>query len=196
MNNLIRVNNIITIHGIFLKDLNNLIEIKQPKTISPSDFAECIRSNSYTTYSSIPKKYVQPKDWPKMTDIKCWNCDRNFNKYPKFIPINPQFEFVSGVQIVTWEPHGNFCEWNCAVAYLEKEFSKDLIKNIKDSLFKIASEFSGKKILTIIPSPSKTIMKQYCGNNGITERQYQDLIDKLNTDYDLGCYKLEHLREL
>jgi hypothetical protein len=142
-------------------------------------------------YSEIPKKFIDVESWPKFTNLKCWCCSRFFTTYPKFIPTNPE-KTQSGKEIC--DPLGNFCEWNCPIRHIEKEFPKEQQKDAIELVLIFQEKFTGKRREKIMGSPDKTKMQQYCGIKGITEKQYQEEIDKLNVDYDLSSYKLDHFK--
>jgi hypothetical protein len=94
---------------------------------------------------------------------------------------------------LVFDTHGNFCTFNCAQKYLNEKFKGDPSKNDKDTYLKILYKiFTGKKIDKLVCSPDKTRMQQYCGENGITYKEFRDKIYELSNDYELTTYKLEH----
>jgi len=193
----IQVNNIITIKDVFIRDLQNMEALYEKRPISSHDFVECVREDSYTTYSTIPKQFTSVEEWPKMTNLKCHQCSRGFGTYPKFIPTKPERVFRRGREEIHYIPSGNFCTWNCAISHIDEtqKTQKDSKCELKDSVYRVASLFEKKSIVKILGSPSKTEMKQYCGEHGLTEQEYQKKIDKINADYELSCYKLSQLRD-
>lgn len=194
----IRLNNIITIKGVHLSDLENLDALYEKRPINTHDFVECIREGSYTSYSTIPKKFTHVDEWPKMTNLKCHQCSRNFTTYPKFIPTCPERVFKGRHEETHYTPKGNFCTWNCVIGYIydTNRIHRDNKWDYEKNAIRVASLFEKRKLVKIMPSPPKTEMKQYCGEFGLTEQEYQKKIDKLNADYDLSCYKIEQLRDI
>jgi hypothetical protein len=193
---MIRLNNIITIKGVFLADLEEIDALYEVRPISAHEFVECVRENVYTNYSAIPKRFTTVSEWPKMTNLKCWVCDRTFTTYPKFIPIAKEITFERGSERVSWISEGNFCEWNCVIDHIRTRKPKNNQWDLEHNTGQIASIFEKKKISLIVPSPPKTEMKQYCGENGITERQYSEKIARINAEYELSSYKISQLKEV
>ncbi len=185
------INNIVIFKGVFYNDLLQT----DKKRLTTREFIESLKIESIQTYSSIPKKFTSVEDWPKMTNLHCWNCDRTFSSYPKFIPKNPETIYINGKLETHWDPEGNFCEWNCVIDWIRSRLPQNRQWDAEQDTCTVAGKFSHKKIVRIMPSPQKTMMKHYCGENGISEKQYQELINRLNTDYDLTSYKLEHFKE-
>jgi hypothetical protein len=191
----IRINNIITIKGVFMDDLENPETVYEKRPMSSQQFIECIRGNNFTTYSTIPKRFTTVAEWPKMTNLWCWSCSRAFTSYPKFVPRKREVVFIDGKETTHWIPHGNFCRWNCVIDYIRTVMPPNTRWDLEHNTCVVASIFEGKKILCILPSPPKTEMKQYCGDGGLTELQYDEKIQLLDSDYELSSYKLNHLRE-
>lgn len=163
--------------------------------IFPKDFARnCVKPSVVTldviAYTEIPRKFTDVITWPKFSNLKCWSCDQLPLSCPKFIPVNPD---RVGDQDVC-DIYGHFCDWNCAVRYIVTEFPKEQQWDALQAICLFESIFSGRKKEKILPSPAKTCMKQYCGNKGITPKQYRDKIESINSDYELSAYRLEHFR--
>lgn len=161
-----------------------------PKDFGPIDAVyEKLEYNSMV-YTNIPKKFTTPESWPRVSNLKCWECDQLFHTYPKFIPTCPEKDGDNDTAI----PLGNFCEWNCAVLYVYKNYPTNQQPDILKMICLIAGKFARRRILKIMPSPNKTIMKQYCGDEGLTPQQYKESIAMLNAEYELGIYKLEQFK--
>lgn len=163
-------NNLVVIHGIVMADLD-LIQTHAPQ----------VHDNSMM-YDCIPDKFISVELWPKSTNLKCWQCDAIPDSYPKFIPINPE-KTINGED--TCGVKGNFCEWNCAIDYVMcrvyGDERNDTLKLI--SLFEY--KFSGRYRIKIPPSPPKTLMKNYCGANGITRAEWIARLKKIDKEYSL-----------
>jgi hypothetical protein len=154
----------------------------EPKAIEPS-----------VVYTEMPKKFTSVENWPKYSNLKCWECDRIPSSYPKFIPTNLEKD-KDGHEIC--DPYGHFDEWNCAIRFITKEMPKDQQWDLLQSVCLFESKFSGKRREKIMPSPPKYLMKAYCGQRGITLKQYNDKISQLNNDYDLTCWRLDQFKEV
>lgn len=139
-------------------------------------------------YTDIPTKFTKVDNWPKFSNLKCWECDRLVSGYPKFVPMNIRREFDStlGEYVDVCDVLGNFDEWSCAVRYIYTELPKNQQPDAIQALLIFESKFTGEsKKITIQPSPSKTIMQQYCGNSGITTEEYQKKIIDTANDYKI-----------
>ncbi|SIP85951.1 Putative VV VLTF2-like transcription factor [Pacmanvirus A23] len=169
------------------------------RSVYPADFAtveviynkvpeiEKVKPEPVAVYTEMPKKFTSVDSWPTFSNLKCWSCDQLPTSYPKFIPTNPEQD-VNGNDIC--DPDGHFCEWNCAVRYVEKEYPKEQQSDAHKLICIFESKFSRRKREKILSAPSKTLMKAYCGKNGITPSQYREKIAQINSEYDLSNYKL------
>jgi hypothetical protein len=176
INNMNKKSNIIILKGIYPKDFNQNLTIIGKIT------------HDQISYTDIPKRFISKETWPEYTNLKCWGCDEIPQSYPKFIPVNP----VIKDNMDTCDVLGNFCEWNCAVRYVTKEFSKEQLWDTLQYVCLFESKFSNSKKEKILPSPPKTILKEYCGSSGITRKQFKERIQTINSNYELTTYKLEH----
>lgn len=170
------------------------------KGVYPKDFAPIdtiyeklppVQPEANVVYTEMPRKFTSTRTWPEFSNLKCWECDQMPTGSPKFIPVNPERD-ADGNDIC--DVYGHFDEWNCAVRYIEREFSREQQWDALKLLTLFESKFSGRRREKIMPAPSKTAMKAYCGPSGITTKQYREKIASLNTDYDLSEYKLENYK--
>ena len=89
--------------------------------------------------------------------------------------------------------YGNFCWFNCAQKWINEKCKIDGTHDDKTRMLKILYEmFTGNKIQKIVESEDKTVMKQFCGEHGITQQEYRDNMNLLNSEYELTEYKLSH----
>jgi len=144
-------------------------------------------------YDSIPSKFTGIDAWPKNTNLKCWECSLVPTGFPKFIPVNLGKTAAGTEQC---DPHGNFCEWNCVIKYILKEFPHDQQWDALQAVYLYEGIITGKHKKKIQPAPPKTQLKEYCGPNGMTVQQYRNSIEELNKHYDLSHYKMEHFCEV
>ena len=183
----IKRTNLLILRGVYPKDFapvdsiydKSAVEIEK-KVIEP-----------VVVYTEIPKKFTSVESWPQFSNLKCWSCDQLPTSYPKFIPMNPEKD-KDGNDIC--DPYGHFDEWNCAARFVEKEFPREQQWDALQLICLIESRFSGKRREKIMPAPSKTLMKAYCGKAGITPKQYKEKIMQLNSEYDISSYRLEDFR--
>lgn len=169
-----------------------------PSDFSPNDtiFDKTVvekKIEPSVVYTEMPKRFLSASTWIQFSNLKCWECDQMPIGYPKFIPENPEKD-KDGNDIC--DVLGHFCEWNCAVRYALKELPKNQQWDALKAICLFESKFSGKKKEKIQPCPPKTLMKAYCGKNGLTPKQWRDKLTSTCEDYTLSSYKMEHLREL
>ncbi len=162
-----------------------------PRDFTASDNTVNQSKADYPVYTKIPKKFVNVEGWPKISNLKCWNCDQIFQTYPKFVPMNPERD-KDGNDVC--DSIGNFCEWNCVVRYINEKYSYNEQWDLLKLVCVFAAKFTGRRREKIMPSPDKTEMKQYCGEEGITPKQYREKMEQINADYDLSLYRLDDFR--
>lgn len=180
----VKKSNLLILKGIDINDFGNLDDIyKSQKPSKPQEI-----------YSDIPSKFTSPDKWIDRCNIKCWFCDKLFTDYPRFIArgVSRQQD-ENGVLVDTWDVFGVFHRWNCAQAYIELHFPRQQ-QDLSRYLCIVESKFTGRRRHKIMPSPPKTIMKQYCGNLGLTPHQYDEKIDKLEEEYELSSCKIDQLK--
>lgn len=124
----------------------------------------------------IPRRFCGVETWPTSSDLWCWHCGRTPTSYPKFVPQNPKND--SGQYHC--DVLGNFDEWNCVIAYIYASYKTEFVSDMISLVYIFEHEFSRERKIYIPPSPPKTEMKNYCGESGLTEKEYGDKIAKLN----------------
>jgi hypothetical protein len=146
-------------------------------------------------YDKIPAVFVDVESWPKSTNILCWCCSMEFGGRPYFIPERIKSHKDGGTEMIT---HGVFCTANCAIRYLNTEYS-DKSNSAGSKLsnwdayhgVKIVHRlFTGRSVEKIDPSPPKTIMRQYGGD--LTESQYREMLGTFSNSYSLGNFEIDH----
>ena len=76
-------------------------------------------------YAKIPLMFTSVKQWPVLTDLKCWVCDLLFKWEPMFIAESISFSGMDRGRFEPIKPVGNFCSFPCAISYIEKEYAKN-----------------------------------------------------------------------
>lgn len=136
------------------------------------DFTENIFNLDKVTIP-ICKYFTTLDTWTETTNIKCWNCNLYFKTRPVFIPVT--VEEIS-IGLFRYKTCGNFCCFSCAKSYLFKNYDIPDRDIIYDNLLKLYEIFNGKKIMSIIDAPDKSLMKVFGGT--LTEIEYRDLLEK------------------
>ena len=121
-------------------------------------------------------EYNKRKEWPKVSNIKCFWCCHNFDNIPCAIPYN----YKDNIFIV----FGNFCSPECGAAYNfdSRADDKDMWErySLLNHLYSIIYNISE---LTIKLAPPKLSLKIFGGK--LTIEEFRDC----NTDY-LKNYKI------
>lgn len=178
MNTTIKRTNLLILQGIYPEDFdkNNNKEKDSNKSV----------------YTNIPKCFIDVESWPKESNLRCWECDQLNDSYPKFIPCNIETIYCNGKTKQICETYGHFDTWNCAISYILKEFPQNKKWDTLQLLYIFESKFSNNRKKKIPKAPPKTIMKQYCGDKGITIQEYKERIKQLNEENINMVYKLDH----
>ncbi len=166
-----RVNKILFIKGVFIKDclnINDLYENTILNSLKSVGHVEIIQ------YIKIPSVFTGVKSWIKKTNIHCHYCSRTFDFIPKFIPKSIEFN-MNEYYIPT---EGCFCTFNCGISYIDLFYPKmnDNInkKKMLNLLYKI---YNGILPVAILPAPSKYMLQKYGGD--LTDLEYGDLMPKI-----------------
>lgn len=120
-------------------------------------------------YSEIPKRFTGVANWPQKTNLLCWCCSCKFDTYPKFIPLDP--EKVKGEDECAVK--GNFCMWECAALYVTERYANPTRGDLLYLICLFESKFTGYRREKMPLAPEKTEMKEYCGDGGLTEAEWQ-----------------------
>jgi hypothetical protein len=164
----------------------NLLTIKG---VSPADLSVSVAPRPtyrIAVYTQIPPMFQSVDAWPKMSNRKCWTCDLVPSDYPKFVPMNPTYKHGQ----LSYDAHGHFNTWNCAVEYVMTKIPQNNRGDILSYIYDIAGLFSGKPRAKILPAPPKTLMRAYCGDSGLSPEEYMEKIDELNAEYNTANYRL------
>ena len=139
------------------------------------------------TFDTIPAKFTTVEMWPKTTNLKCWVCDRIPKSYPRFVATNPSRD-TAGNDVC--DPVGNFCSWVHSAAYIEDKYPASAQPDLMYLLTIFEAKFTGRRREKIFAPLGKTCQRQYGG--GMTEEQYAEYIDSLESKPPLTQYKFEH----
>jgi hypothetical protein len=168
------------------------VEMQRPlvlRGIFPQDFTKPVApvasdasaQDRALVYTEIPKRFTGVESWPRYSNLKCWYCGLVPASYPCFVPKNIESDGTEDA----CDPEGVFNTWNCVVAYIMKNYPPTQWWELNEAVLIFESKFSGCRRKKIMPAPPPTLRKEYCGANGITEKQYIEKIENINKDYSL-----------
>jgi hypothetical protein len=176
--------NILFLRGCFINDCSSIEDIFDEQLVSQSMIERELYDVKEIVFDTIPKIFTGVETWIQKINIKCWSCDCNFHNIPVFVPSSIERSDNVGQLTGSMDTLGIFCSWNCAAQYINMFFT-GCEKWEKHELLKLLYKiFTGKTIEEIIPSPSKTIMKQYGGNK--SQQEYRENLIKLNETYKIS----------
>lgn len=184
MDPVIKKSNILILKGVFPEDFSSIDNVFTKKD-------EATKPDSISVYTKLPKRFTGTENWPKVCNLRCRYCDLLINDYPRFIPRNPE---LGKDGIIESDVDGPFNTWNCCIKHIELAYPRDQRWDASRLTCMVASQFEGKRIIKILPSPDKYIMKQYCGEDGCTPKEYMDKIHTMNNNYDISKHRLEDFR--
>lgn len=177
---------IVVVEGLYLSDITDTAHDRSPV---PTEI----------NYKDIPQYYIDAEQWKTIrTNLRCWFCGFKFNSYPKFIPerVNPCGCLANAINTESnvstteyhsskcplfhkakWKVVGNFCTWNCAVAFIDdRQMPNEERQNNLRRIYEAASDLYKTRVYVIQYSPSVYLTKKYCGNQGISDERYRSLI--------------------
>lgn len=181
-NSSVKRTNLLILNGIYINDYL----IKEPVIDEVNEVA------AYK-YDEIPKKFVSVDTWPTHTNLLCWSCSQKFTSYPKFIPLHPEID-KNGRDIC--DIIGNFCEWNCAARYIQEVMPEVQRWDLNRFLARFECKFTKRRREIIYAAPPKTILKEYCGNKGITPEQWREKMISINAEYNNVQHNIEQYKDL
>lgn len=192
--------NILFLRNVYPEQLETIEEEYNNRIYEEAGLTEYNYSEEIPiTYDKIPPIFVDIESWPKSTNILCWYCSTEFTGRPYFIPERIKNRKCGGIEMVT---HGVFCTANCAVRYLNTEYS-DASSSSGNKLnnwdayhgVKIIHRlFTNKRVERIAPSPSKTQMRQYGGD--LTKTQYRELLESFEDKCRIDSFKVSSFTTL
>lgn len=126
------------------------------------------------------KSWYFPSDafdpWPKKTELRCWHCTHYFDWSPFPLP----FSFDIGTSRYRISS-GLFCGPSCAKAYIGNQpHSSSNFGAVCNWIDEIAHDYYGYSTKTggrvhITPAPPKELLKEYCGEKGLSIQQFRTI---------------------
>lgn len=137
-----------------------------------------VRSNKII---KLPSIFDGLGNWPKSTNIKCWNCYMNFNTLPISIPslIEPAPNEIGNIMTVK----GCFCSFSCGMSYIDMKY-KDICEmfKFKENLLFLYKTINGKSTKEILKSPSIYERVEFGGS--MSNIEYKNKILELNKNIE------------
>lgn len=127
-------------------------------------------------FDEVPKTWTEGTEL-KPINLKCWNCDCEFNTPAAFIPLNPHRDRDGKV---IFDRHGVYCSWPCAArdAY-HRYSSRREYTNIVHSMAEVYYMTTGVSVPAVKMAPEKNVMAEYRGNGGMTRADYREAIREI-----------------
>lgn len=126
-------------------------------------------------YDRIPEFYTK-STWPATTNLKCWNCDRDFSTIPLFIPINVTYENDELRLTVDLENGGVICSKNCGFTRIHHDYPGHVFATVKGLFELLLRDVFGENYdLTYKLTRPKTVRIEYGGKKTMTEFIQDDI---------------------
>jgi hypothetical protein len=111
----------------------------------------------------IPRIFNGIDTWSHRTNLRCWQCDFDFDDQPKFVPTFVRESENGGIEFGVL---GNFCTFNCAESWININFAgnEDQRWRAQDNLCLVYFIFTGRRVHRILPAPLKTELRIYGGD--------------------------------
>jgi len=112
-------------------------------------------------FDKIPKVFTSISEWPRSTNLRCWECGQQFDSPPKFICtyVVEDESTPSGFSLGVL---GNYCSFNDAALAISKEPPKDRPKYRENLLIEYYL-FTGTRVSEVRPAVPRTAMAAYGG---------------------------------
>lgn len=139
-----------------------------------------IRESREKIFNLMPTKEKQKRKLLiGQTGKCCWHCTYTFNTFACIIPQQYKNKEYVGF--------GNFCSYNCALAYLMNEVNIFKKNEYVVLLYKMFIEEYGPE-KTIKKAPPRIILEKY-NENGISIEEFRESFYKVNIDYHITIPK-------
>lgn len=181
--------NILFLPKIKKEDFISIDDIFENRILETID--DPITPELLVPFDKIPPRFYNLANWIKTTNLKCWNCCRNFSGLPLFLPSRIMLDDTNTEYL---EVKGNFCTINCAYTYSLCRYKESEVIDIYSKLLLLYEKIYGVKILKIPLSPPKEELKEFGGD--LTSEEYEKEITKKNKEQNLTKYKLEHFSDI
>lgn len=121
-------------------------------------------------YKALPSKFKNIEDWPKTTNLHCWECDNQFKTMPLFIINSITKDELDGREV--FDVLGCFHSWRCMYSYILRNYSSQQLDDKTRYMQYLYKVLNLVKMPLIQPADKKTIMKKYSGDTGISPEEY------------------------
>lgn len=162
----VSLDDIISIEDLFNKEI---IEADRNIIISNDK-----KKEEELLWDKIPQTFTSLENWPKNTNIRCWFCTLKFKSVPWFI-----IKSISNTQDgKVMNVKGNFCSCGCLMGFVKKNYSNREHFDIYHNVYTLYTILTGKKKMTIKPSPDIYNLKLYGGD--MTIEEYREELERVN----------------
>ncbi len=139
-------------------------------------------------YRPMPTTFCIKHKWPMHCNLHCWHCDLLFATAPIPMFTAIRGEVVDGERV--FDISGCFCSWSCQCAYINDTFRGARHTDLVELMYLAYEKFNGRAANIIMPSPPRTIMKRYCGEQGMSPEEYKKMVDRLTADTNSNTHKM------
>lgn len=165
------------VYDVRLEDVRAALEASSAKSQTPAraDASPAVDARSlidFANFATIPRTFATSDEHPKNTNLLCWHCCMPFTTVPRFIALDREGS--------SWNIDGNFCSWPCASAYINAHFADPRRWALQQNLATVRAQFDGVKVRAVKPAPDRVKICLYSGPDGISQREFSDLIASLS----------------
>ena len=152
-------NRILSIKGIFLKDLDNIIDLNKNQSI---------------IYDKIPFIF-ESKDvdkWCKKCNLRCMNCTLTIDNTPYFIPSDIKTD-KNNIVFTRSKEEGLYCSPFCAQRFICDTYPKHLHLIKSENLVRLYNFIHSKNVIGINPFYNRYMLEAYGGTMPESEFKLQ-----------------------
>jgi hypothetical protein len=160
--------NILRLVGVKLDQYQSIEAAAEERLVEGAGDAAPQPPDAVQPFDKIPRVFTGLEDWPRHTNLRCWQCDFSFDDRPKFVPtFVREVGGADGGRGLEIGVLGNMCTFACAELWIREKNMLGLEQRwrAQDNLTFVYFLFTGRPIARIPPALNKTDMRQYGGGD-------------------------------
>ena len=160
--------NILRLVGVKLDQYQSIEAAAEERLVEGAGDAAPQPPDAVQPFDKIPRVFTGLEDWPRHTNLRCWQCDFSFDDRPKFVPtFVREVGGADGGRGLEIGVLGNMCTFACAELWIREKNMLGLEQRwrAQDNLTFVYFLFTGRPIARISPALNKTDMRQYGGGD-------------------------------